>query len=125
VTWWNVPFKFTSKFPIISQNALRIYLVEPKTISALFHAAWVDDVPIGNVDALLDVLNKAGFNGKELLEKSQTKEIKEKLFSNNERAFNAGVFGVPSFQVNGQEAVFGQDRLDLVSDLLCGWNSKL
>lgn len=91
----------------------------------LVNAAWVDDIPIGNEDALLEVLCKSGFDGEELLKKSKSKEIKEKLFKNVEKAYKEGVFGVPSFRANGQEVIFGQDRLNVVSDQLCGWSSKL
>lgn len=43
------------------------------------------------------------------------------------RALTAGAFGVPAFQVNDGPLIFGQDRLNVVADLLCGWtcSSKL
>lgn len=37
------------------------------------------------------------------------------------RGIEAGICGAPSFQVNGGPVIFGQDRLGLVADLLCGW----
>lgn len=67
-------------------------------------------------------------------------EIKEKLLANTKRykvqdylldcfmiltylhrAIDEGVCGVPSFQVNGGEVVWGQDKLNVVADMLCGW----
>ena len=30
--------------------------------------------------------------------------------------------GVPSFQVNGGDVIWGQDRLNIVQDVLCGWD---
>lgn len=39
------------------------------------------------------------------------------------RAVSAGVCGVPSYQVNeGPTIIWGQDRLNVVADMLCGWN---
>ncbi len=37
------------------------------------------------------------------------------------RAVDEGVCGVPSFQVNGGEIVWGQDKLNVVADMICGW----
>lgn len=69
----------------------------------------------------------------------QTKEVKDQLFANNKLAAEAGVIGVPSYQIGtrpcsgcaviadqtallaGDELLWGQDRLDVVMDLCCGW----
>lgn len=40
------------------------------------------------------------------------------------RAVSAGVCGVPSFQVNGGQVLFGQDHLNIVADMLCGWTEE-
>ncbi len=34
-----------------------------------------------------------------------------------------GLCGVPSFQVNGGEIVWGQDKLNVIADQLCGWKT--
>lgn len=41
------------------------------------------------------------------------------------RAVKAGVCGVPSYQVNNGAIIWGQDRLNIVADLLCGWKDPL
>jgi len=46
----------------------------------------------------------------------------DQLKANTDRAFAAGVCGVPSYQVDGGEVIWGQDRLDVVADILCGWS---
>ena len=46
---------------------------------------------------------------------------KEKLKINTVRAKEEGLFGVPTFQINDKELVWGQDKLNLVEDMLCGW----
>lgn len=90
---------------------------------------------------LKDILEENEFPS-QLLEDAQSQHIKDQLFANTERysvclsnymcvcvrAIEAGVCGVPSFQVNGGEIVWGQDRLHVIADMLCGWrdtNSKL
>ena len=37
------------------------------------------------------------------------------------RAMENGVCGVPSFIVDNGPLVWGQDRLNVVQDMLCGW----
>jgi len=48
----------------------------------------------------------------------------DQLKANTDRAFAAGVCGVPSYQVDDGEVIWGQDRLDVVADILCGWSSS-
>ena len=37
------------------------------------------------------------------------------------RAVKEGLCGVPSYQVNGGPVIWGQDKLNIVADMLCGW----
>ena len=39
------------------------------------------------------------------------------------RAVESGISGFPSFQVDEGPIVFGQDRLNLVEDMLLGWEA--
>ena len=41
------------------------------------------------------------------------------------RAVDFGISGLPSFQVDDGPVVFGQDRLNLVEDMLLGWDFDL
>lgn len=43
----------------------------------------------------------------------------------NFRAIKVGVCGVPSYQVNDGAVLWGQDRLNVVADLLCGWKDPV
>jgi 2-hydroxychromene-2-carboxylate isomerase len=70
---------------------------------------------------LLSVLNDAGLDGHALMRDASREEVKEQLRKNTQRAQQAGVCGVPSFQINDGAVVWGQDRLNIVEDLLCGW----
>lgn len=84
----------------------------------------MDDVNIGQEEELVKVLDSAGFNGKALIKASEAASVKETLKVNTSRAANAGVCGVPSFQVNGGDVIWGQDRFDVVLDLLDGWTKN-
>ena len=107
----------------------------------LDRAAWRDNLDIGNADVLKQILDENGFNSSHLLEEANSKPIKDILFKNTERyllcldiniiililSFRAereGACGVPSFQVNHGPMIWGQDRLNVVADMICGWNSS-
>lgn len=111
-----------SKFPIRSVLALRVALIEPAVIPAVYTAAWVDDVDIADEGALADVLLRAGFdNAADLIRQTNDEAVKEQLKRTTQRAVDAGACGVPSFQVDGGALIWGQDRLNVVEDLVNGW----
>ena len=41
------------------------------------------------------------------------------------RAVSLGICGVPSFQVDDQPLIWGQDRLNIIADELCGWQDNV
>jgi len=119
--WWGIDFKFPSTFPLRTVLPLRVNILEPKTFHVFFQAAWVKNLNIGDPVVLVKILNEAGFNGEGLVKKAEGNEMKEKLKINTVRAKEEGLFGVPTFQINDKELVWGQDKLNLVEDMLCGW----
>jgi hypothetical protein len=66
-----------------------------------------------------EIADGIGLNGQELLAKARTNEIKERPRLQTERAIQVGVFGVPSFVVDG-EIFWGNDRLPLLNAYLQG-----
>ena len=79
-------------------------------IDALFVAAWAESRDITNPDVVVDVANKAGFDGGMLLEQTQNPDVKKILIDNVSGALENGVFGVPSMLV-GDELFWGYDDL--------------
>ena len=116
-TWWGVDFSFSPTFPIRTVTPLRVALIEPKTTDVMYQAAWVNGVNIGDNDALMDVLDHAGFDGKNLIEKTQDSTIKAMLRANTEEAATQGMCGVPTVRV-GSEIFWGQDRLHRVMEAI-------
>ncbi|RGB29955.1 DSBA-like thioredoxin domain-containing protein [Rhizophagus diaphanus] len=129
VQFWNqvgdkFKFYYPDVFPIRSVNISRIFLLEPKTLECIFKACWVDNIPIGTSnDLLIETLNKSGFDGNALFQATQqnVNNVKDKLRENTDRAIKLGMFGAPVFQVDDGELVWGQDRINVVLDLLDGW----
>jgi 2-hydroxychromene-2-carboxylate isomerase len=130
--WWTrgtaLPLRFPDTFPLRTVTVQRVLLVEPSTLACLFDAAWRHNSNISELDVLRSVLDDYGFNGSELIERASQPAIKQQLKDNTALAVQKGMCGVPTFEVDGH-IVFGQDRMGVVEDLLCGWqpqpNSKL
>ena len=79
------------------------------------------------------MLESAGFNASDLIEKASTQAIKDQLRVNTEEAKKLGLCGVPTYRVlekDGNEwtptggVVWGQDELGVVMDLIAGWRES-
>jgi 2-hydroxychromene-2-carboxylate isomerase len=117
---WGLPLRWPSRFPISSVKALRCWLALPEGRrrgfrDATFRAYWAEDRDIASDDVLADLI---GEGARAILEKSATPEIREALFAATQRALDAGVFGAPTWIVDGQELFWGQDRTELVEAAL-------
>jgi 2-hydroxychromene-2-carboxylate isomerase len=120
--YWGVPFRFTSRFPVSSVLALRVWLALPAHARGgfrdrTFRAVWADDENIGDPAVLARCVGDASL-AEEALSVATTEAVKAELRRNTEEAAARGVFGVPSFVVDGGEPYFGQDRLAMVEDAL-------
>jgi 2-hydroxychromene-2-carboxylate isomerase len=118
--FWGVPLKWPSRFPMNSVKPLRAYLSLPPERrdafrEATFRAYWADDRDISD-DRVLG--NLVGQSADEVLARCATPEIKQELFAATQRAVDAGVFGAPTWVVNGDQLFWGQDRISLVERAL-------
>lgn len=118
--YWNVPFRFPSRFPTQSLKALRLWYALPESHratfrDATFRAFWADDRDITD-DAVLASCVGDDAVYREALAKSGSDEVKAALRAATEGAAARGVFGVPTFIVDGSELYWGQDRLELIEE---------
>lgn len=128
--WWGVPFVQPSKFPQRTIAAQRSILlagdlgddVALRVAVALGRAMWAERRDLEDTDTLRAILEDCGLDPA-LVERTQDPEVKARLAANTARAKEAGVFGVPTFVVNGKQLFWGQDRLDLVARTLAGWDA--
>ena len=116
--WWAVPFRFPETFPLRTVAALRVALVDPSTVEAMYQAAWANNQDIGDPEVLAQVLTTGGFDGPGLLQATQDPAIKERLKVNTEQAQARGVCGVPTFELPDGTLMWGQDRIDAVARAL-------
>ena len=84
---------------------------------AICNAAWRDSKNIADKAALTEILATAGFSPEEFFAAAENPANKEKLKATTDEAIARGVFGAPTFFVNG-DMFFGQDRLDFVEEKL-------
>jgi 2-hydroxychromene-2-carboxylate isomerase len=120
--FWNVPFRFPSRFPMPTIKALRLYLALPGDRRAAFrertfHAYWAEDRDIADDGVLAEFAGPAWAEAKE---RSQSPEVKQALVDATARAATRGIFGFPTWIIDGKELFWGQDRMALVERALLG-----
>lgn len=120
---YDVPFRFNPFFPVNTMQLMRgvaAYLVTPKFesyLSAIFNGLWAEKLNMESPEVVAEVLSKVGIEATDFMARISEPEVKARLKSSTEEAVARGVFGAPSFFVNG-EMFFGQDRLSFVEDAL-------
>ncbi len=82
-----------------------------------FSAVWQRDENLADPAVIVALLDEVGLPGRELLEEAMGEQAEWGYGSNRMRALNAGVFGLPSYVLDG-EVFRGQDRIDLLEDAL-------
>ena len=122
--WWGVPTSWPRKFPQRTIAAQRLCVLagdDPSLALALGRAMWAEQLDLEQPSTLAEILARTG-KPAEWLARTQDPAIKQQLIDNGLRAKAAGVFGVPTFVVDNQHLVWGQDRTDHVIRMLAGWN---
>ncbi|MEL0619582.1 2-hydroxychromene-2-carboxylate isomerase [Psychrobacter proteolyticus] len=120
---YDVPFCFNPFFPVNTMQLMRgvtACLGTPKFesyLSAIFNALWAEKLNMESPEVVAEVLSKVGIEATDFMARISEPEVKARLKSSTEEAVARGVFGAPSFFVNG-EMFFGQDRLSFVEDAL-------
>lgn len=124
---YGVPFNFNLFFPLNTMHLMRgatAYLEEPEFqtyLAAIFNALWSEQLNMESPEVVAEVLTKAGIDVTDFMARISETEVKERLKDTTEEAVARGVFGAPSFFVNG-EMFFGQDRLSFVETALKEWS---
>jgi 2-hydroxychromene-2-carboxylate isomerase len=121
--YWKVPFSFPSRFPTNSLKAMRLYLALPEAgrdgfRERVFRAYWADDKDISDDGVLRDLTGLPRESADELMLAAQSAPMKQALVEATQRAAQAGVFGAPTWVVDGRQLFWGQDRIPLVERAL-------
>jgi 2-hydroxychromene-2-carboxylate isomerase len=114
---YGIPFQKPTQFPRNGLIASRIALLGsaepwgPEFIRRVYTANFALDQDISDAGALTRILNELGQDGAAMMESVTREEVKTALRLQTERAKSLGIFGAPSFTVNG-ELFWGDDRLE-------------
>jgi len=119
----HTPLNLQPKFfPVSGDTAARLIIAVDlhdgadaamKISGAIFTAVWVRERNIADEKVLAELLAECGLSP-ERIGQSLDPEIQERYEANTRRAIDAGVFGAPSYVIDG-ELFWGQDRLDFVA----------
>lgn len=121
----GTPFANNPFFPIntltLMRGAVGLQMRdEPRMrpyVDAVFRAIWVDGRNMNDPAVVADVLRQAGFDPAQLLALAGEPAVKDRLKAITQEAVDRGVFGAPTFFVDGQ-MYWGQDRIDFVQHAL-------
>lgn len=86
-------------------------------VGEVLAGVWARDEDLSQPDLIADIADKAGFNGKALIATAESEAVLQLYAGTINTAVAAGVFGAPSYVLDG-EVFWGQDRLDLLADAL-------
>jgi 2-hydroxychromene-2-carboxylate isomerase len=78
---------------------------------ALMSGCWEGGEDISDAGVLARLADDAGFDGAALLERAVTPAVKQALAAATDAAIAEGIFGVPTFRVDG-ELFWGGDRIE-------------
>lgn len=116
-------FTMNQYFPVNTVMIQRAALVAEQDgklaefITAGLACMWEDNKKMDDADVFVAAITEKGFDGADLLARTQDPEIKAKLIANTEAAVARGAFGIPTFYV-GDEMFFGKERLAQVEEEL-------
>ena len=88
-------------------------------IHAVLTGLWAEEKNTGDLPTLQAIIDGCGLDGAAVLKASEAPGIAEKREAYTKHAISQGVFGAPSYVIDG-EIFWGQDRLDFVERKLAG-----
>lgn len=117
-TWWaaelGIPFRFPAAHPFNPLHHLRLAIAcgnRPEAVKRIFDDIWTTGEDAGDPGRFARLCSDLG------VRQAQLAEAKDALRRNTEEAAARGVFGVPSFVVDG-EVFWGADSIGFVNAFL-------
>jgi 2-hydroxychromene-2-carboxylate isomerase len=113
-TWWaqelGIPFRFPAEHPFNPLQHLRLALAcgsRPEAVKRIFESIWMSG---GNAN---DPARFSALCSELSVEAGRLAQVKDELRKNTDEAAARGVFGVPSFVVDG-EVFWGADAIEFL-----------
>lgn len=120
---YGVPFAHNPHFVINTLAIMRGAIVAERRgelerySEAMFYAIWRDALDMDDPAVIGQALQKQSFDAKAYFAGVQDSSVKDDLKTRTDAAVARGVFGLPTFFVDGK-MWWGQDRLEWVKDAL-------
>ena len=113
----SLPFRRPEPFPqnslFASRAALALEDEDRAAFSrAIYAAEYGEGRPIAERATIAETLAGLGHNPSAIIERASSEPIKAKLRSETDEAQRLGIFGAPTFIVEGGELFWGNDRLE-------------
>jgi 2-hydroxychromene-2-carboxylate isomerase len=119
-TWWaqslGIPFRFPASHPFNPLHHLRLAIaagVTPRNVERIFDAIWTTGAEAADPVAFRNLVKDLGVDDAQLASPA----VKDALRKNTEGAAARGVFGVPTWEVDG-ELFWGADSIGFVNAFL-------
>lgn len=120
--WWaerrNIPFVLPPAHPFNPLGALRLAVArdcDAGTIRTIFDFIWAEGNDPNDLECWQELTRRLGLE--EATRLTQDPAVKRRLRESSEDAVDRGVFGVPTFEIDGQ-VFWGLDATDMVLDFL-------
>jgi len=120
--WLQVPLNAEPRFfPVSGDDASQLIIAVDerdgteaalRITGAVLAAVWANELNIADEKVLMSLLAECGLPP-ERWDQSHTQAVHERYEEDSRMAIEAGVFGAPSYVVDG-EIFWGQDRLDFL-----------
>jgi 2-hydroxychromene-2-carboxylate isomerase len=108
-------------FPVDTEDAAKLIIAVDqldgtdaamRIVAAILRAVWAEQRNIADPNILQALLVESGLAPRRL-DDAQTQAVQERYENDSQRAIDTGVFGAPTYVVEG-ELFWGQDRLDFL-----------
>ena len=119
-TWWaqslGIPFRFPASHPFNPLHHLRLAIaagVTPQSVGRIFDALWTTGAEPSDPAAFAALAKNLGVDEARLA----AADVKDALRRSTDHAIVRGVFGVPTYEVDG-ELFWGADAIGFVNAFL-------
>jgi len=121
----GLQYRRPDTYPVNAMQTARVALVGERDgwcqafTEHVFRLHWVDGRLIGTDDNLRTALGSLGLDADVVIAQAWSQDITDRLEQRSAEAMSRGIFGAPSFIVNG-ELFWGDDRLEIALDRATG-----
>ena len=120
----GIKINWPDVFPVNSVKAMRgaFFALEKNEVSNyvefVFRSYWTNNLDISLDEVMIKIVQELGWNPEEFISFINLKSTKEALKLNTGELAKRGGFGSPTMFVNKENMFFGNDRLNLIEELL-------